>query len=177
MGQLKDLPTGQKFTSYGFKKKFYSSSRSGELQNLGKHQDTINAIAKKRQSAIRAGQYDSHRRLADYKEVLKSSSNLTQRDKKHVKKLFEHWSKAPEPAKSSTINSVPAKPAAIKKANIKKARLDRALPSSLQKGNSSPGGSKIFGRGTRGNLSAQSPSLGGGTSTPSSTPRPPRLVR
>jgi hypothetical protein len=188
MADLKDLPSGKKFTAFGMKKKLSAGTRTGNLSGLRDNQDAINSIAKKRQAAIRSGNYDSSRRRSDYREVLRSDSNLTQRDKKHVKELFEHWGTVPAAAKPSAKKAVVAKPAsvkkesirtaAIKKANIKRARLDRNSASANSPfSNKDPKAPKTFTRGVSGNFDAQSLSSGGGASAPSSSFNPPKLMR
>ena len=78
MGKLTDLTAGKKFTAAGLQKQLKSGTRGGELSSLSGHQDALRAIAKKRQGAIRSGQYDSSRRTADYREVLKTSGKISE---------------------------------------------------------------------------------------------------
>ncbi|MBU1202679.1 hypothetical protein KKH39_01410 [Patescibacteria group bacterium] len=180
MGKIQDLPTGQGFSSKRWDKGFKSSTRFGDLSSLRDNQEALSEVAKKRQSAIRRGSYDSSSRRSDYQEILKMDQSLTSRDKKYVRDILDHWSNPPKPE-----NKTPEVKKTISKKISPRRKYERELPSFLQTGNkpgsfgkndtknSSPYGSPSFntlspGQGKNANVSS-SPYKGGSSSLPSSS--------
>lgn len=197
MGKIQDLPTGKDFTSKRWDKKFKASTRSGDLSPLRDNQEAISEIAKKRQSAIRRGNYDSSSRRSDYKEILKMDENLTSRDKKYVRKILDHWAESPKgDSKTTQIKKTPDKKPSARRS------YERELPSFLQRGNrpssfadtgvsntspyGSPSSNPLYpGQGK--NANASNSIYGGGGSSPlsgsnpmskpSGSFRPPKLLK
>lgn len=185
MSNLQDLPTGKKFTAKSFEEKLRAIVRSGgnlnNLQNNPGATDTIDNLARERQSSVRSGGYNRFKRELDYKEVLGSDSHLTEHDKKDIEKILEHWSAKPaEPKK-----------VAIKKEEVKKrlwepisnesplaflkrddSAQDSRFPSSQPDRHTFSRGSSLGG----GNLSVNAPPSGVGVSKPPSAPKPPTLA-
>ena len=174
MAKIQDFTTGKDFTPKKLDKELKAAIRSGGLKGLRENQETLNAIAKKRQSSIRSGEYDSYRRKADYEEVLKSNKSLDEKGKKHVKELFEHWSKPPEPKKELK----PVAKKVVKKKPTRKRVLTRSLSEILGKNTDStvgkPYAPAVFQGGI--NKTPSSPTSGLGSGRSSSIKRP-KLMR
>lgn len=182
MGKLQDLPSGKKFTAAAWQKKLKQSTNYGELSSLRDNQEAINAIAKKRQGAIRSGSYDSSRRRSDYQAILKNDDTLdSNKEKRLVRDILDHW--GAEPSVSAGRNSdlksetkkVPARP------NRRREPIDFSQdnyspfnkdpqPKNTPYG-SSPGNSNSLG-----NYFYNSPSSSGGSKSASSY-KPPKLSR
>lgn len=90
----KKIPTGKKFEPNvgpsSLKKKLYSATRSGSLQNLSDNQDVIMEIGEKRKKYIRSNSYTRDMMEADIREAEKSG-NLTDDDRKDLRAVFENW--------------------------------------------------------------------------------------
>lgn len=175
MAKIQDLPSGSKFSAKQWQKKFKEGTRSGDLHSLQDNQEALQEIAKKRQGAIRRGDYDAGRRSSDYREVLKMDENLTGKEKKYVKDILDHWGTAPtEPPKASDVKKDNSASKTVSKGEQMKKQLrpnpHRELPSFLQRGNRPSAfgdfrasqNSSPYGSPTSGPLNPSSPASGAG---------------
>jgi hypothetical protein len=177
MGSLKDLTTGKDFKAKDFRGELRKATSGGDLQSLGNNQEAINIFAKKRESDIRSGKYYDSEKKKDYKEICEDPK-FTRRDKENAKGLLDYLSKPPvEPKKAEVKKTRWQKPAIGDESPLSFLRRDNPSPREPLASNS-PYNPETASRGSlsHSNLSANSPSLGGESSKPSSTPRPPKLV-
>lgn len=173
MATLQDLPSGKKFTASTWKKELKKSTNYGQLSSLRDNQEAINDIAKKRESAIRSGSYDSSRRRSDYQEILRADSNLTGKDKGSIKGILEHWGTRQAPELKADLKKSAAKPAR------RRDPIDFDNDGSLFN-DSSQSKNKPYGYSPGGSNSAAnyfSSSASSGESKSSSGYKPPRLLR
>lgn len=94
MGNISSLPDGNSplwDRASSIKKVLYEATKSGEMQNLANNLDAINDIVAKRQADIRRGMYDRQKRLADYYDIVKKNKDLTEEDKREIRKILDHW--------------------------------------------------------------------------------------
>ncbi len=179
MGTLQDLPSGKKFTAAAWQKKLKQGTRYGDLSSLKDNQEAINAIAKKRESAIRSGSYDSSRRRSDYQEILRTDDTLSGKEKKSVKGILEHWGTKPsvDTSKSSGVKpdtkKVAAKP--VRRREPLDFSQDNYSPfNPTPPASDTPYGAPPKGSNSMGNYFYNSPSSSG-ASKPANTYKPPRL--
>ena len=180
MGTIKDLPSGKKFTASAWQKKLKQSTNYGDLNSLRDNQEAINAIAKKRQGAIRSGSYDSSRRRSDYQAILKTDDTLdSAKEKGLVRDILDHWGTEPgdSVSKGSTpktdTKKTPAKPVRRRLEPVQ----DNYSPFNRDaQAKNTPYGSVLGNSNAKGNYFYNSPPSSGAVK-PASSYKPPKLLR
>lgn len=174
--------------SASFKSRLYRDTKHGELSNLADNRKAIMDVVKKRESQIRKGKYGRRQRIADLKEIAKSSK-VTKEDKKEIKALLEALAKGGGTSQPATpkpkVKNTPERrdlPKALKRSgavSIAREPATRlATPDVLAKRQSTdrPTSPNMPYKPGRGNVGANLPTSGSAKSEQSSSARRPKLV-
>lgn len=73
-----------------FNKKLHRAVRHGDLRNLSDNKESIIKAVKTHERAIKLGRFDRVKRINAWKIVKKNDPNLSKKDARDIKKLFNH---------------------------------------------------------------------------------------